>query len=114
MAQQILTSPNADSWGNGWDFGRLVKGYPSPSEPVSLAPVRVTHVTADAAFMMNVADFYTAVAFKLPLTVVVLNDQAVGQEKHDLVRKQIDPTLANTPQPDFDRLAEGFGAKGSG
>ena len=28
------------------------------------------------------------------------------------MRKQIDPTLADTPQPDFDRLAEGFGAKG--
>ena len=36
----------------------------------------------------------------------------VGQEKHDLVRKEIDATLADTPQPDFDRLAEGFGAKG--
>ncbi len=57
---------------------------------------RVTHVTADSAFVMNVADFYTAVAFKLPLTVIILNDQAVGQEKHDLMRKQIDPTMALT------------------
>src|SRR5258708_12641841 len=62
--------------------------------------------------MMNVADFYTAVAFILPLTVIVLNDHAVGQEKHDLIRKHIDPRLADTPQPELDRLAIGFGAKG--
>jgi acetolactate synthase-1/2/3 large subunit len=113
VAQQILTSPNADSWGNGWDFGSIGQGLSIAIGASFARPgKRVTHVTADAAFMMNVADFYTAVAFNLPLTVIVLNDQAVGQEKHDLVRKHIDPTLADTPQPDLDRLAIGFGAKG--
>ena len=113
VAQQILTSPNADSWGNGWDFGSIGPGLSIAIGACFARPgERVTHVTADSAFMMNVGDFYTAVAFQLPLTVIILNDQAVGQEKHDLVRKQIDPTLADTPQPDFDRLAEGFGARG--
>jgi acetolactate synthase-1/2/3 large subunit len=113
VAQQILTSPNADSWGNGWDFGSIGQGLSIAIGACFARPgERVTHVTADAAFMMNVADFFTAVAFRLPLTVIILNDQAVGQEKHDLVRKEIDSTLADTPQPDFDRLAQGFGAKG--
>jgi acetolactate synthase I/II/III large subunit len=113
VAQQILTSPNADSWGNGWDFGSIGQGLSIAIGASFARPgKRVTHVTADAAFMMNVADFHTAVAFNLPLTVIVLNDQAVGQEKHDLVRKHIDPKLADTPQPEFDRLAVGFGAKG--
>ena len=113
VAQQILTSPNADSWGNGWDFGSIGQGLSIAIGASFARPgKRVTHVTADAAFMMNVADFHTAVAFKLPLTVIVLNDQAVGQEKHDLVRKHIDPKLADTPQPELDRLAVGFGAKG--
>jgi acetolactate synthase I/II/III large subunit len=113
VAQQILTSPNADSWGNGWDFGSIGQGLSIAIGVCFARPgKRVTHVTADTAFMMNVADFYTAVSFRLPLTVIVLNDQAVGQEKHDLIRKHIDPHLADTPQPDFDRLAEGFGCKG--
>jgi acetolactate synthase-1/2/3 large subunit len=113
VAQQILTSPNADSWGNGWDFGSIGQGLSIAIGAGFARPgKRVTHVTADAAFMMNVADFYTAVAFNLPLTVIVLNDHAVGQEKHDLIRKKIDPALADTPQPEFDRLAVGFGAKG--
>jgi thiamine pyrophosphate-dependent acetolactate synthase large subunit-like protein len=113
VAQQILTSPNADSWGNGWDFGSIGQGLSIAIGASFARPgKRVTHVTADAAFMMNVADFYTAVAFNLPLTVIVLNDHAVGQEKHDLIRKHIDPRLADTPQPELDRLAIGFGAKG--
>jgi acetolactate synthase I/II/III large subunit len=113
VAQQVLTSPNADSWGNGWDFGSIGQGLSIAIGASFARPgKRVTHVTADAAFMMNVADFYTAVAFNLPLTVIVLNDHAVGQEKHDLIRKHIDSALADTPQPELDRLAVGFGAKG--
>jgi acetolactate synthase I/II/III large subunit len=113
VAQQILSSPNADSWGNGWDFGSIGQGLSIAIGASFARPgKRVTHVTADAAFMMNVADFYTAVAFNLLLTVIVLNDHAVGQEKHDLIRKKIDPALADTPQPELDRLAVGFGAKG--
>jgi acetolactate synthase I/II/III large subunit len=79
VAQQILTSPNADSWGNGWDFGSIGQGLSIAIGVCFAKPgKRITHVTADAAFMMNVADFYTAVSFRLPLTVIVLNDQAVG------------------------------------
>jgi thiamine pyrophosphate-dependent acetolactate synthase large subunit-like protein len=73
---------------------------------------RVTHVTADASFMMNVADFHTAVRHNLPLTVFVFNDNAVGQEKHDLVHKKLNPCYADLQQPDFAKLAVGFGAKG--
>ena len=37
--------------------------------------------------MMNVSDFHTAVSHNLPLTVFVFNDNAVGQERHDLIHK---------------------------
>jgi thiamine pyrophosphate-dependent acetolactate synthase large subunit-like protein len=68
VAQQILSSPNADSWGNGWDFGSIGQGLSIAIGVCFARPgKRVTHVTADAAFMMNVADLYTAVAHKLPL-----------------------------------------------
>lgn len=62
--------------------------------------------------MMNIADFHTAVSHKLPLTVFVFNDNAVGQEKHELVHKKLNPKYADVPQPKFDQLAVGFGAKG--
>ena len=62
--------------------------------------------------MMNVADFQVlAVRHNLPLTVIVFNDNAAGQEKHDLVHKEAEPSYADTPQPDFAKLAVGFGAR---
>ena len=36
----------------------------------------------------------------------------MGQEKHDLVHKKLNPKYADVPQPNFDKLAVGFGAKG--
>jgi acetolactate synthase I/II/III large subunit len=61
---------------------------------------------------MNLADFHTAVRHKLPLTVFVFNDNAVGQEKHDLVHKNLNPRYADIQEPNFAKLAVGFGAKG--
>jgi len=62
--------------------------------------------------MMNVADFHTAVSHNLPLTVFVFNDNAVGQERHDLIHKGLPSKYAEVVQPDFEKLAVGFGAKG--
>jgi thiamine pyrophosphate-dependent acetolactate synthase large subunit-like protein len=42
----------------------------------------------------------------------VFNDDAVGQEKHDLVHKKLNPCYADIKQPDFSKLAAGFGASG--
>lgn len=113
VANQILSSSNADDWGNGLDFGAVGQGLSIAIGACFARPGRrVTHVTADTAFMMNVADFHTAVNHNLPLTVFVFNDTAVGQEKHDLVHKKLNPKYADVKQPEFDKLAVGFGAKG--
>jgi thiamine pyrophosphate-dependent acetolactate synthase large subunit-like protein len=72
----------------------------------------VYHLTADGEFMMNLADFHTAVTNALPMTIVILNDQAFGQERHDLAHKKLPVEYAKQLSPDFARLAEGFGAQG--
>ena len=110
---QALSSPSADSWSLGADFGAVGQGLGIALGACFARPGRrVTHVTADAAFMMNVADFHTAVSHNLPLTVFVFNDNAVGQERHDLVHKGFPTKYAEVAQPDFEKLAVGFGAKG--
>jgi acetolactate synthase-1/2/3 large subunit len=48
----------------------------------------------------------------LPLTIVVLNDQGFGQERHDLEHKDLPISYAMQASPDFAKLAEGFGARG--
>ncbi|MGY4900943.1 thiamine pyrophosphate-binding protein [Streptomyces sp. 900116325] len=110
---KILTVPRAENWALGWDFGAIGQGLALAIGACFARPgQRVTHTTGDASFMMNVADFHTAVRHKLPLTVIVFNDNAVGQEKHDLVHKNLNASYADMPEPDFAKLAAGFGAKG--
>jgi thiamine pyrophosphate-dependent acetolactate synthase large subunit-like protein len=110
---QTVTSSSADSWSLGADFGAVGQGLAIALGACFARPgKRVTHLTADASFIMNVADFHTAVSHKLPLTVFVFNDNAVGQERHDLVHKGFPTKYAEVAQPDFEKLAVGFGAKG--
>lgn len=113
VCTKILTVPRAENWGIGWDFGAIGQGLALAIGACFARPgERVTHVTGDFSFMMNVADFRTAVRHKLPLTVIVMNDNAVGQEKHDLVHKKLNASYAEIREPDFAQLAAGFGAKG--
>jgi acetolactate synthase I/II/III large subunit len=110
---QALSSPSAENWNLGLDFGAIGQGLSIALGACFARPgKRVTHVTADASFMMNVADFHTAVSHNLPLTVFVFNDNAVGQERHDLIHKGFPPKYAEVVQPDFEKLAIGLGAKG--
>ncbi|WP_127354048.1 thiamine pyrophosphate-dependent enzyme [Actinacidiphila soli] len=113
VCTKILTVPRAENWALGWDFGAIGQGLAIAIGACFARPgQRVTHVTADFSFMMNLAEFHTAVRCKLPLTVIVFNDNAVGQEKHDLIHKKLNPSYAEIIEPDFAKLAIGFGAKG--
>ena len=110
---QAMSSPSADNWASGLDFGAIGQGLGIALGACFARPgKRVTHLTADASFMMNVSDFHTAVSHNLPLTVFVFNDNAVGQERHDLIHKGLPPKYAEVASPDFEKLAVGFGAKG--
>jgi thiamine pyrophosphate-dependent acetolactate synthase large subunit-like protein len=95
------------------DFGALGQGLSVAIGACFARPgERVTHVTADGDLMMGLAEFDTAARYSLPLTIVVLNDQSMGQERHNLVRKGIPTSYADYPSPDFITLARAFGATG--
>ena len=95
------------------DFGALGQGLSVAIGACFARPdERVTHVTGDGDFMMGLAEFDTAARYSLPLTIVVLNDQSMGQERHNLVRKGIPTSYADYPSPDFVALASAFGATG--
>ena len=110
---QIISSSDAKNWSNAVDFGAIGQGLALSLGACFARPgKRITHLTADASFMMNVADFHTAVIHNLPLTVFIFNDNAIGQEKHDLAHKKLNTKYADVAQPDFAKLATAFGAKG--
>jgi acetolactate synthase I/II/III large subunit len=73
---------------------------------------RVVHVTGDGDLLMSLAELPTAARYNLPLTLVVLNDQGFGQERHLLTRANRDRDLATHPTPDLSALAQACGYTG--
>ncbi|MCM2393549.1 thiamine pyrophosphate-binding protein [Streptomyces albipurpureus] len=69
-------------------------------------------VVGDGGFMMNMAEFTTAVRERLPLLVVVLNDGAYGAEHFKLVHIGVDPDYSLNAWPELVPMAEAMGARG--
>lgn len=70
-------------------------------------------VDGDASFMMHLADFDTAVRYKMPLLAVVLNDQALGSEYHKMRAHNLKAELSIIPTPDLGAVARSFGGRGA-
>jgi len=69
-------------------------------------------VTGDGDFMMGIAELDTAIRYSLPLTILVLNDQGMGQERHNLSRDGLPARFADYASPDLAALAGAYGATG--
>lgn len=69
-------------------------------------------VVGDGGLLMGPAELNTAVAQCLDLIVLVMNDEAYGQEYKRYSLEGMDPTLSLLPSPSFAALAAGFGARG--
>ena len=95
------------------DFGAIGQSLPVAIGACFARPgQRVFNVTADGELMMSLAEFHTAVRYRLPLTVIVLNDHGFGQERHNLTRAGRDTHYATHRTPDLASFAESMGASG--
>lgn len=95
------------------DFGALGQGLPVAVGASFARPDRrITHVTGDGDLMMGISELDTAIRCSAPLTIFVLNDQAMGQERHNLLHMDLPEHLAGYPSPDFAKLASALGATG--
>ncbi|HLI14722.1 MAG TPA: thiamine pyrophosphate-binding protein [Acidimicrobiales bacterium] len=70
-------------------------------------------VEGDAGFLMHLAEFETAVRYRLPLLVVVMNDEALGAEYQKSVAKGLKAELARIPTPDLGAVARAMGGAGA-
>jgi acetolactate synthase I/II/III large subunit len=68
--------------------------------------------TGDGSCAMAMMEFSTAVRHRLPLVVVVLNDQSYGLEYDKLEQLGLDPATALCDWPDFAELARAMGGSG--
>ena len=69
-------------------------------------------VDGDASTLMHFSDFDTVVRCKMPLLIVVLNDEALGSEYQKLKAHKMDPETSAIPSPDIGAVARGYGARG--
>ena len=70
-------------------------------------------IEGDASMHMHMSDFDTCVRHKLPLLVVVQNDEALGSEYHKLRAHDMNPETSAIPSPDMGAIARAYGARGS-
>lgn len=75
---------------------------------------KVVIVAGDGGFLMNLADLETAVRLKLDLTIIVLNDNGYGMIKWKQKSMDLKNYGLSFSNPDFEKLAESFGASGYG
>jgi thiamine pyrophosphate-dependent acetolactate synthase large subunit-like protein len=69
-------------------------------------------VDGDASVMMHLAEFETMVRYKMPLLIVVLNNEALGSEYYKLDAHKMDKDLSVISTPDLGKVAQAFGGKG--
>jgi thiamine pyrophosphate-dependent acetolactate synthase large subunit-like protein len=65
------------------------------------------------AFVMHLAEFETAVRYRLPLLVVVFNDEALGAEYHRYMGKGIDLDATRISTPDLGTVGRALGGRGA-
>lgn len=70
-------------------------------------------VVGDGSLMMSLPDLETAVRSRIPLLVIVMNDQAYGSELAILEASGLPPEVGLFANPDFAAVAEALGAAGT-
>ena len=77
------------------------------------APERpVMAVAGDGGFMFTLQDLATAVEQRVPLPIVLWNNDGLGQIRDDMIERGIPPVGVDSLNPDFVALAKSFGCEG--
>lgn len=71
----------------------------------------VVAAIGDGSMMMSLGDLETAARLRLPILVVVSNDEALGSEVNFLTEHGMNPEIARTPTPSFAAIASALGAQ---
>jgi acetolactate synthase-1/2/3 large subunit len=88
-------------------------GLPAGIMAKMLMPDRnVLAVAGDSGFMMNSRELETALRYKIPLVILVLNDNAFGFIKWEQQSKGFPSFALDYSNPDFVKYAESYGVVG--
>ena len=74
---------------------------------VVLVPVAV--LIGDYGIQYTINELGTAAEHKLPIVILMWNNNALGEIRDDMVRKGIQPNAVTLQNPDFQALAKAYG-----
>lgn len=93
-------------------FQSIGLGLPAAVGAAVACPDRVAVAgVGDGGFMMSLAELDTAVRLRLPLVVLVYNDNAYGAEVHHFGPEGADLTTVEFPETDIAAIARGLGSQ---
>lgn len=96
-------------------LGTMGYGFPAAiGAQFALPDKMVITVAGDASLQMNIQELATAVAYNLPVKVVILNNRHLGMVRQwqELFYNHNYSSTNMEAQPDFVKLAEAYGAEG--
>ncbi len=114
-AAQFLAFNQPRRWMTSGGLGTMGYGFPAAiGVQVAHPEALVIDVAGEASFLMNIQELSTAVQYRLPVKVFILNNRYMGMVRQwqELIYSNRLSESYMDALPDFVKLAEAFGAKG--
>jgi acetolactate synthase-1/2/3 large subunit len=112
---QMMPFHHPRSWLTSGGLGTMGYGLPAGIGAYFAAPDRpVVVISGDGSIQMNIQELATAVQYKVPVKVIIMNNYYLGMVRQ-WQEKFYDGRYSHSymdAMPDFVKLAEAFGAKG--
>jgi 5-guanidino-2-oxopentanoate decarboxylase len=111
-ANEIFPVSNPRTWLHPVGFGTLGFALPAAiGAKIGMGEKPVAALAGDYGFQYTINELGTAVEHKLPLPILLWNNEALGQIRDDMVMKGIQPNAVTLRNPDFQGLAKAYGAE---
>jgi acetolactate synthase I/II/III large subunit len=114
-AAQFYPFKRSRQWINSGGLGTMGFGLPAAmGAQIALPDTQVVAIVGDGGFQMTNQEIITAIQYKVPLKVLIMNNGYLGMVRqwqemfYDRAYSEVDLSIS----PDFVKLAEAYGAQG--
>ena len=114
-AAQLFKFEKPFRWMTSGGLGTMGYGLPAAvGVQIAHPDALVVDIAGEASIMMNIQEMSTAVQYRLPVKVFIINNQYMGmiRQWQELLHGGRYSESYSSSLPDFVKLAEAFGAKG--
>src|SRR6185312_15111876 len=114
-AAQLSPFQEPNRWMTSGGLGTMGYGLPAAiGAQVAHPNALVVDIAGEASIMMNIQEMSTAVQYRLPVKIFIINNQYMGmiRQWQELLHGGRYSESYSSSLPDFVKLAEAFGARG--